>query len=89
MRRAERVAFALAVGLAAAAGSLVSLIGTTTPAVGRDLVLDGFVVVVIGGMGSIAGSLVAAALIGAGAERAAATCSTIPGRGSSSTCCSI
>ncbi len=64
VRRAERVAFALAVGLAAAAGSLVSLIGTTTPAVGRDLMLDGFVVVVIGGMGSIAGSLVAAALIG-------------------------
>src|SRR4051794_3970516 len=56
VRRAERVAFALAVGLAAAAGSLVSLIGTTTPSVGRDWVLDGFVVVVIGGMGSIAGS---------------------------------
>ena len=64
VRRAERVAFALAVGLAAAAGSLVSLIGTTTPTVGHDWVLDGFVVVVIGGMGSIAGSMIAAGAIG-------------------------
>ncbi len=64
VRRAERIAFALAVGLAGVAGSLISLIGTTTPNVGDDWVLDGFVVVVIGGMGSIAGSLLAAAGIG-------------------------
>ena len=64
IRMAERVAFSVAVGLAAAAGSLVSLIGTTTPTVGHDLVLDGFVVVVVGGLGSIPGALVAALLIG-------------------------
>ena len=63
-RRAERTAFSLAVGLAAAAGSLVSLIGTTTPSVGHDWVLDGFVVVVVGGLGSIPGALLAAVLIG-------------------------
>lgn len=62
--RSERFAFALAVGLAAAAGSLVSLIGTTTPTVGHDWMLDGFVVVVLGGMGSIAGALSAALVIG-------------------------
>jgi branched-chain amino acid transport system permease protein len=64
IRNTERVAFSLAVGLAAAAGSLVSLIGTTTPTVGHDLVLDGFVVVVVGGLGSIPGALLAALLIG-------------------------
>ncbi len=64
VRRAERLTFALAVGLAAAAGSLVSLIGTTTPQVGRDWVLDGFVVVVIGGLGSVGGALAAAFAIG-------------------------
>jgi branched-chain amino acid transport system permease protein len=63
-RKAERIAFSLAVGLAAAAGSLVSLIGTTTPTVGHDWVLDGFVVVVVGGLGSIPGALLAALLIG-------------------------
>ncbi len=63
-RLTERIAFSLAVGLAAAAGSLVSLIGTTTPSVGHDWVLDGFVVVVIGGLGSVPGALLAALLIG-------------------------
>jgi len=63
-RYVERVAFSVAVGLAAVAGSLVSLIGTTTPTVGHDLVLDGFVVVVVGGLGSIPGALLAALLIG-------------------------
>ena len=60
----ERIAFAMAVGLAAASGALVSLIGTTTPTVGHEWVLDGFVVVVLGGMGSIAGALAAALGIG-------------------------
>jgi branched-chain amino acid transport system permease protein len=64
VRRTERITFSLAVGLASAAGSLVSLIGTTTPTVGHDLVLDGFVVVVVGGLGSVPGALLAALFIG-------------------------
>ena len=64
VRRTERLTFAVAVGLAAVAGSLVSLIGTTTPEVGHDWVLNGFVVVVIGGMGSVGGALAAAFAIG-------------------------
>jgi branched-subunit amino acid ABC-type transport system permease component len=61
---AERLAFGLACGLAAAAGCLVSMIGTTTPNVGHDLVLDAFVVVILGGMGSISGALVGALALG-------------------------
>jgi branched-subunit amino acid ABC-type transport system permease component len=61
---AEHVAFSVAVGLAAVAGALVSLIGTTTPSVGQNLLLDGFVVVVVGGLSSIPGALLAAFLIG-------------------------
>ena len=60
----ERLAFSAAVALAAAAGALVSLIGTTTPTVGHGWVLDGFVVVMLGGLGSVAGALVAAFGIG-------------------------
>jgi branched-subunit amino acid ABC-type transport system permease component len=60
----EQLAFSLAVGLAAAAGALVSLIGTTTPTVGHEWVLDGFVVVVLGGMGSIIGAVVASLALG-------------------------
>lgn len=62
--RSERVAFGIAAGLAAAAGSLVSMIGTTTPSVGHDLVLDAFVVVILGGMGSIGGALAGALALG-------------------------
>jgi len=64
IRATERLAFSLAVGLAAVAGALISLIGTTTPSVGDDWLLEGFVVVVIGGMGSIPGALAGALLIG-------------------------
>jgi urea transport system permease protein len=60
----EQAAFSFAVGLAAAAGALVSLIGTTTPTVGHEWVLDGFVVVVLGGMGSISGALVVSLALG-------------------------
>lgn len=62
--KAEGIAFALAVGLAGAAGALVSLNGTVTPSVGHALVLDAFVVVVLGGMGSITGSIIASMFIG-------------------------
>ena len=64
VRRTERITFSLAVGLASAAGSLVSLIGTTTPTVGHDWVLEAFVVVVVGGLGSVPGALLAALFIG-------------------------
>lgn len=64
VRRSELLAFALAVGLASAAGSLVSLIATVSPGVGHEWVLDAFVVVVLGGMGSISGAIVAALIIG-------------------------
>jgi branched-subunit amino acid ABC-type transport system permease component len=64
VRRSELMAFSLAVGLAAAAGSLVSLIGTVTPNVGHEWVLDAFVVVVLGGMGSIGGAIIVAMGLG-------------------------
>ncbi|MGE0750201.1 MAG: branched-chain amino acid ABC transporter permease [Variibacter sp.] len=64
VRRSELMAFSLAVGLAATAGSLVSLIGTVTPNVGHEWVLDAFVVVVLGGMGSIGGAIIVAIGLG-------------------------
>lgn len=64
VRRLQRLAFGLASALAAVAGALVSMIGTTTPHVGEDWLLSGFVVVVIGGMGSIGGAIAAGLLLG-------------------------
>jgi branched-chain amino acid transport system permease protein len=64
VRGAERLAFAAAAALAASAGSLLSLIGTTTPELGQQWLLSGFVVVVLGGMGSIGGAAVGGLAIG-------------------------
>jgi branched-chain amino acid transport system permease protein len=65
----EAIAFAAATALAAGAGTILSLIETLTPVVGRNWLLDGFVVVVLGGLGSVPGSLIAA--LGIGVIRAA------------------
>ena len=60
----ERIAFSAAVALAAICGALISFIGTTTPTVGHEWLLDAFVVVIIGGLGSISGALIAALALG-------------------------
>lgn len=60
----ERLAFSVAVALAAICGALISFIGTTTPNVGHEWLLDAFVVVIIGGLGSISGALIAALALG-------------------------
>jgi len=60
----QRYAFGLASALAAVSGSLISMIGTTTPQVGEEWLLSSFVVVVIGGMGSIGGAIAAGIAVG-------------------------
>ncbi len=57
--------FALGSGLAGIAGCVVSLLGSVGPATGQNWIIDSFMVVVLGGVGSIAGSVAGAVLIGA------------------------
>jgi branched-chain amino acid transport system permease protein len=59
-----RVVFALGLGLAALAGMLASPISSVYPNMGSQVLIISFVVVVIGGIGSIWGALVAAMIIG-------------------------
>ena len=56
--------FGLGIGLAALSGALVAPISGTTPEMGSFTVIEAFVVVVIGGMGSFVGSIVAGILVG-------------------------
>lgn len=56
--------FGLGSGLAGLAGALAAPIRTLTPGVGFSLLIDSFIVTVIGGMGSIAGALIASILVG-------------------------
>lgn len=52
-------AFAFGVSLAAVAGVLLAPIYSVFPTMGRDFILMAFTVVIVGGMGSIAGAVVA------------------------------
>jgi branched-chain amino acid transport system permease protein len=59
-----RVVFALGVGLAASAGMLAAPVSSVYPGMGNQVLILCFVVVVIGGIGSVWGALMAALLIG-------------------------
>ena len=59
-----RVVFALGVALAAFAGMLAAPVSSVFPGMGNQVLIISFVVVVIGGIGSVKGALVSALLIG-------------------------
>jgi branched-chain amino acid transport system permease protein len=56
--------FTLGAALAALAGVLVAPIFLVYPTMGMDAILRAFIVVIVGGMGSVAGAVVAAIVIG-------------------------
>lgn len=59
-----RVVFAAGVALAALAGMVAAPVSSVSPGMGNQILIICFVVVVIGGIGSIRGALLAALLIG-------------------------
>ena len=62
--RVYAVTFALGCALVGAAGVLLSPLFPVNPYTGADMILIAFVIVVLGGMGSIAGATLAGLLIG-------------------------
>ena len=64
IRLIHGVVFALGVGLAAIAGMIASPISSVYPGMGSSVLIMCFVVVVIGGIGSVRGALVSALLVG-------------------------
>ncbi len=60
----QRIVFALGVGLASIAGMVSSPISSVYPNMGSSVLIMCFVVVVIGGIGSVRGALIAALLVG-------------------------
>ena len=59
-----RYVFAAGVALAALAGIIVAPISSVFPGMGNQLLIISFVVVVLGGIGSVAGAAIGALLIG-------------------------
>jgi branched-chain amino acid transport system permease protein len=71
VRRAYLLAFALGTGLAGAAGTLVSIGDSVSPAIGLEWTLKALIVVVLAGLGSMIGTFVGGLLLGV-AEAASA-----------------
>ncbi|MEL7346493.1 MAG: urea ABC transporter permease subunit UrtB [Pseudomonadota bacterium] len=64
VRRVSMLTFAYGSGLAGVAGVLLAGFKTVQPDMGSSVVVDGFLVVVVGGVGSLFGTLAAAGLLG-------------------------
>jgi branched-chain amino acid transport system permease protein len=62
--RVFTMVFGLGAGLSGLAGALAAPIQNVGPAMGMDILVQTFVVVIIGGMGSIAGSILVGLIVG-------------------------
>lgn len=62
--KVDALTFALGSGLAGIAGCAVSLLGSVGPNTGQNYIVDTFMVVVVGGVGNLLGSVIAAFCIG-------------------------
>lgn len=63
-RRVDSTAFALGSGLAGIAGCSLTLLGSIGPTLGTNYIVDAFMIVVLGGVGKLKGTIVAALIIG-------------------------
>ena len=62
--RIKQIAFGLAIMTASVAGALLIIIGPVEPSMGRQYIGRIFAIVVLGGMGSVPGTLLAALILG-------------------------
>ncbi len=63
-RWVDLVVFALGTGVAGLAGSALALISSVTPTVGQSYIVYAFLVVIVGGLGSLTGTALAALMVG-------------------------
>ncbi len=63
-RKVDALTFALGTALAGLAGCALSLIGTVDPEVGKTYIVDSFMVVVLGGVGKLFGTVLASGGVG-------------------------
>ena len=64
VKRVSALTFAYGSGLAGVAGVMMAGFKTVSPDMGSSLVVDGFLVVVVGGVGSLLGSIASAGFLG-------------------------
>ena len=64
VRGVDMLVFALGAAVAGVAGVVLALLGPVTPSVGQSYIVTAFLVVILGGLGSIVGTTIAAVMIG-------------------------
>ncbi|MBI4187545.1 MAG: branched-chain amino acid ABC transporter permease [Chloroflexi bacterium] len=64
VQRVNLIAFALAAALAAAAGTMMSPLVAVTPYMGLSFIWKTFIIVIVGGMGNLRGTVLAAVVFG-------------------------
>jgi urea transport system permease protein len=64
VRGVDMLVFALGAAVAGVAGVVLALLGPVTPSVGQSYIVTAFLVVILGGLGSIVGTTLAAVIIG-------------------------
>ena len=60
----KSIAFGIAIATASLAGALLIILATVEPSINREYIGRVFAIVVLGGMGSVGGTLVAALILG-------------------------
>lgn len=65
-RRIDQTTFFIGSGLAGVAGVALTLLGSTGPTIGSTYIVEAFLVVVVGGIGQIKGTILAALGVGLG-----------------------
>ena len=63
-RKVDAIAFALGSGLGGVAGCALTLLGPVGPTVGTNYIIDAFMIVILGGVGKIKGTVLGALCIG-------------------------
>ncbi|MFQ6111777.1 MAG: branched-chain amino acid ABC transporter permease, partial [Nitrospinota bacterium] len=64
IRQIHLITFGIGAGLAAASGSLMTLMYSIYPEMGMDYTMKSFIIIILGGMGSYVGALVGALILG-------------------------
>ena len=64
INKVSSLAFSVAAALAAAAGCLLGPLSMLTPQMGGSMILKGFVIIILGGMGSIGGAILGGYILG-------------------------
>lgn len=64
VRKTDTLAFALGSGLAGIAGSSLTLLGSIGPTLGSSYLIDAFMIVILGGIGRLKGTIIGAVTVG-------------------------